>query len=139
MSHIDRHAEAMAASARAEGYGFAWALVIPVAKLLLPIFLRCVASKLDSSASPEQVAAAAKQRAEDAWKPEENDYSRHTLRDMRAQSQKALEDQGHIADRQSADEMSRMILDRARGVGVEDIQQTYLECPLVGEITLESA
>jgi predicted metal-dependent hydrolase len=97
-----------------------------------------VASKLESSASAEEVAAEAKKRAEDAWRPEENDYSRHALRDMRAQSQKALEDQGHIADRESVDTMSRIVLDRARGVGVDEIQDVVNEvCPVVATIKLD--
>lgn len=140
MGRIQYHASAIANDPRARGYGFPVALLIPVAEYLLPIFLRCVASKLDGNATAEQKASEAKRVAVSAYDPDSNTYDIHRLREMRPESHRALINQGHVADRQSVDNLSSMILDRARGVGVEEIQQAVLEvCPVVGEITLDQS
>ena len=141
MGSIRRHAEAIARDPKSSGYGFPIALLIPVVEFLGPIFLKCIISKMSESATAEQKAAEVKRVAESSWNG--SDYDKHVLRQMRPHTYNAMitgEVDNRIIPRDAndVDNVSRLILDRARGVDMPEIQEMVNEvCPVIGEITLD--
>lgn len=143
MNSIRSHAEAIANSPQAAGYGFAPALLIPIAEYVLPILLKCVISRLAEGATEAEQSAEVKRVAESAWNPCEGEYSINVLRQMRPHTHAAMVSQP-IESRviphgpADVDNASRLILDHARCVEDRDIQQTINEvCPVLATIKVD--
>jgi hypothetical protein len=146
MTNVRRHAELIANSEPAHGYGFAIAttLILTVLEYAIPAIIKCYLSNHAVGASPEDNAAHLKDIAEKAYHVHRGvgRYSPQILRLMRESVRdgvKSTGDDGEVTDEQ-CDAISARTLDHARGLGVEEIQQMVSEvCPVLATIKIYPA
>lgn len=144
MINVKRHAEVIANSEPAQGYGFAIAttLILTVLEYAIPAIIKCYLSNHAVGASPEDNAAHLKDIAEKAYHVHRGvgRYSPQILRLMRESVRdgvKATGDDGEVTDDQ-CDAISARTLDHARGVDVGEIAAAINDvCPVLATIKLD--